>query len=52
MTDARLDMQEHARVAERAVAAIAGNGAVVDMDDLGRATGAVGGAAPSGIVIL
>src|SRR5271165_4635761 len=37
----RLDVQEHARVAERAVAAIAGNGAVVDMDDLGGRGGAV-----------
>src|SRR5580704_13647666 len=31
----RLDVQEHARVAERAITAIAGNGAVVDVDDLG-----------------
>src|SRR5580698_1204132 len=37
----RLDVQEHPRVAERAVAAIAGNGAVVDMDDLRGGRGAV-----------
>src|SRR5271156_1416710 len=30
-----LDVEEDARVTERAVAAIAGNGAVVDVDDLG-----------------
>src|SRR6185312_16854013 len=30
------DPQEHARVAERAVAAVAGHGALVHMDDLGR----------------
>src|SRR5271155_5686900 len=37
----RLDVQEHARVAQRAVAAIAGNGAVVDVDDLGGRGSAV-----------
>ena len=36
------DAQVNAGVAERAVAAVAGDGAVVDMDDLGLGVGAVG----------